>query len=640
VRSWLLESGFGALVPGGRRISFELFRMLKDSIRRLRMKVRVIRLLGFSDVARVGLYRLGLELGVHPVLRIAGAKVHGPFFTGGRLTPTGLVPSERWQSRTSHFGWAEFEVNGDAPDWFVNPFNSRVIAAVDRSWSQIKDFDSKVGDIKAVWEASRFDWVTANAQRAREGDVESLCRLNRWLDDWTHYNPAFHGPNWKCGQEAALRVLQLAAAAQILGEVDAPLEGLQSLVRVHLLRITPTVSYAIGQSNNHGTSEAAALFVGGSWLESLGDPEGKRWEKKGRGLLEDRARRLVEVDGTFSQYSMNYHRVFIDTMAMAEQWRSFLNREPFSEKFGDQCAAATRWLYSFVDPSSGDVPNIGANDGASILTLGDHDFRDFRPSVQRAAALFCAERAFEPDLTIDSPARWLGVELPTIRMTKALTVLRDDGGFGIVRHEDAFAVLRYPRFRHRPSQCDVLHLDLWVHGKPILKDGGTYSYAANDDLYHYFAGVEGHNTVAFDGNEQMPRLGRFLFGDWLESSGTPSIVSSDDQVSISAGYTTRWRGSHERKVQLKSGSLSVTDRIAGFEKEAVLRWRLAAGSWTMEANVVRSDSLTIKIEATMPISRIRIVNGWESLYYLDRKPSPVLEVRVEAEGTVTSSFVW
>ena len=75
----------------------------------------------------------------------------------------------------------------------------------------------------------------------------------------------------------------------------------------HLRRIAPTIRYAIAQDNNHGTSEAAALFIGGTWLALLGEPAGRRWAVRGRRWLEDRAGRLIGVDGSFSQYSLNYH---------------------------------------------------------------------------------------------------------------------------------------------------------------------------------------------------------------------------------------------------------------------------------------------------------------------------------------------
>src|SRR5690606_5962127 len=138
-----------------------------------------------------------------------------------------------------------------------------------------------------------MDWVPAMAQRARQGEQKELERLNAWLADWTTTNAPYQGPNWKCGQEASIRVIHLACAALLLGQVRDPLPALLDLVALHLRRIAPTVQYAMAQDNNHGTSEAAALFVGGSWLAEHGDRRGARWAAAGRNLLENRAARLI-----------------------------------------------------------------------------------------------------------------------------------------------------------------------------------------------------------------------------------------------------------------------------------------------------------------------------------------------------------
>ena len=106
--------------------------------------------------------------------------------------------------------------------------------------------------------------------------------------------------------------MHLAMAALVLGQTRQAGPALRDLIHLHLQRIAPTLSYAIGQDNNHGTSEAAALFIGGSWLQTLGLPAGARWAALGRRWLENRAVRLIGEDGSFSQYSLNYHRVMLD----------------------------------------------------------------------------------------------------------------------------------------------------------------------------------------------------------------------------------------------------------------------------------------------------------------------------------------
>jgi hypothetical protein len=123
-------------------------------------------------------------------------------------------------------------------------------------------------------------------------------------------------------------MMQLLLAAKLLNQ--QPSECLIRFVSEHCQRIASTLAYAMAQNNNHGTNEAAALFIGGSWLEKL-DKKAIYWQKIGRRWLENRAKYLIETDGSFSQYSVNYHRVMLDTVWMAEFWRREVGKKAFSE---------------------------------------------------------------------------------------------------------------------------------------------------------------------------------------------------------------------------------------------------------------------------------------------------------------------
>ena len=71
-------------------------------------------------------------------------------------------------------------------------------------------------------------------------------------------NPPFAGPNWLCGQEAALRVLHLSE------NLPRPLPGwARPVLAAHARRIAANPAYAMAQDNNHPLSEAAGLLVCG-----------------------------------------------------------------------------------------------------------------------------------------------------------------------------------------------------------------------------------------------------------------------------------------------------------------------------------------------------------------------------------------
>ena len=56
----------------------------------------------------------------------------------------------------------------------------------------------------------------------------------------------------------------------------------------------------------------------------------------GRGWLENRAKKLIGKDGSFSQYSLNYHRMLLDTLSIAEVWRQRSETPSFSLIFYSQ----------------------------------------------------------------------------------------------------------------------------------------------------------------------------------------------------------------------------------------------------------------------------------------------------------------
>lgn len=605
-------------------------------------RLRTALALGVPSIARVLAYRAGIRTGLNPVRRLHAAVPVGPLFRAVEpgLPPVDVPPASAWSSGARLFGCWEIGFGDRPPDWLANPLTGQRFPEPERAWWQIPDFDPRVGDVKLIWELSRMDWVLALAQRVRQGDAMALARLNAWLADWCRYNPPYRGPNWKCGQEASIRLMHLAMAALIMGQTRQAEPALRDLIYLHLQRVAPTLSYAMGQDNNHGTSEAAAMFMGGSWLQALGVPLGARWARQGRRWLENRAMRLIARDGSFSQYSLNYHRVMLDTFSMVEVWRRHMALPAFSAQWSARAMAAMRWLHAMVDPHSGDGPNVGANDGARLLQLTETPYRDFRPSLQLAAALFAQRRALEAPGAWDHPLNWLGVSLPSDVLAPAAGLQADDGGFAVLRRGLAMAMLRYPRFRFRPSQADALHLDLWLGGDNLLRDAGTYSYNTQATWMDYFGGTAGHNTVQFDGRDQMPRLGRFLWGDWLRTSDVEDLVDDETGLRFAAAYRDAQGASHRRCVRLTGSSLCVKDEVAGFARRAVLRWRLAPGAWRPEDGRLTNGMHTLGVQGSMPIIRCEITEGWESRHYLEKTPTPVLEIEIDQAGTLTTDYRW
>jgi hypothetical protein len=506
-------------------------------------------------------------------------------------------------------------------------------------WSALPDFGSPFGDIKTVWEASRFAWAPVLACAHRLAPSRGFGALvNAWVADWSEKNPPNVGWNWKCGQETSIRLLHLLLAGHLLGELENPQPALVDFVSTHARRIGSTMQYAVAQDNNHGISEAAALYIAGAWLANVSDDAevkklAARSFRVGRYRLSERVNRLVLPDGTFSQYSTNYHRLLLDVLSLAELFRRLLKLPPFPETMLSKIRSAIEWLTGLIDPDNGDVPNLGHNDGARLLPLCC-TYRDFRPAAELASALFNSKTSYPPG-PWTSALRWLAVEAPYVPPAPQRSRAFPKGGFVVLRtqQQNARVLFRLPRFQFRPAHADALHVDLWLGPHNILRDGGTFSYADRDIMPPLTEGA-GHNLIEFDGRSQMPRVGRFLFGRWLEGTAELEHIRENR---IAAQYRDFNGAEHRRDLHLENGRLTVRDYINGLFHYAILRWRLEPGEWHLHETDCDRDGVNINISGAKDL---RLTEGIESTHYLEARKIPVLVAQVTRDEPVITTISW
>lgn len=604
-------------------------------------RIQTVFSLGIGSVLQVIVYRMLKKLGYYewrtPVRAVAEdgdlLGQPGTSFSKSQSSAAVEAADQAISGRNAIFGGKSYRI-GSPPAWKKNPINGRASLLSDQHWSRIADFDAEFGDIKLVWELSRFQWLLLFARAyLQSGDTKYIDAAIEWAADWLRHNPVNCGPNWMCGQETSIRLIHVLLAERLLSSSAAKSKLLEILVDSHCDRISATTRYATAQKNNHIISEAAGLIIGGSWLEKYASEaatskKGLEWRQLGYRILEKSITRLVMEDGSFAQYSIVYHRLLLDTLSILEWWRDRAGLPEFSKRFYVRAGKATHWLYSFVDESNGDAPNIGGNDSALVYSLCDSGRRDFRPTVQLAGHLFCGEDFYGLG-PWNEPIETLGIASENPRFSHPDSNHFPDGGFSIIRSrfDSSRMYCRFPNFRFRPSQSDALHVDLWHDGVNILRDGGTYSYAATEEELGYFMGVSSHNTCQFDDRDQMPKLGRFLYGSWLKADRVALTCDGDRQL-WQAGYTDRWRCTHERTVESTENTWIVTDKVDGPFKNVTLRWRLCPeAQWRLRDGGVDSDVASINVSSDSESSELAMKVETESRIYFEKRPISVLTIR-------------
>jgi hypothetical protein len=548
---------------------------------------------------------------------------------------------------------------GDPPKWGHNPFSCEDWP-LDEHFADVDEFSR--GDIRVIWEASRFHFayplVRAYWRTGNEKYAEGFWRL---FEQWRNANPPNHGPNWKSGQEASIRVIAWCFALYGLLEAEATtparIVSLAEAIAFSGQRIEVTFDDALSRQNTHGISEGMGLWTIGALFPEFRNA--RRWRRAGRTALDRLGHELIYGDGSFAQHSLNDHRLMLDSYIWSLRLGELIN-EPFGRSLIEQIGRAADWLYQLQDETTGRVPCYGANNGTLILPLTNCDFQDLRPVVHAARYLTTRTRTFENG-PWDEQLFWLfgnrAISAEAIPSPRVDFQARD-GGYYSLRSRTGFAFVRAADFQHRPSHADQLHVDLWWRGINIALDPGTFSYNAPMPWNHALAPTAFHNTVSVDMQSQMIQESRFLFLPWCRGEARRIVRSS-------AGQIAYWEGSHDGYHRLSPGATHrraivrlgddhwvVLDEVQSRDPHICrLHWLLADWPHQMQVRNQQGDLgevVTLRLEtpsgpytihaqgrqAPARFSLLRAdpfsARGWRSAYYQHKEPALSLSLTREA----------
>lgn len=603
---------------------------------------KIIQQIGLIPVLQVALYRFGLITGHYR-----------------RLTPPGgnsqNSPSIAWRKPVQALNTSTLAIFfRDHPDLLTaclketevilsgkcSIFGNRTVEIFRNDLDRTRHWtDYELGrvalpetDIKFIWEPARMAWVYSLARAKAAGSVPTLGKQS-WLllERFLAENPVNCGPNWMNGQEVALRIFALVFFHEAFqDEAGMPADWEQILAQAiikHARRIIPTLVYARGQRNNHLLVEAAGLYTAGTFLPD--HPEANRWKEIGWETFHQALDDQIDEDGTYAQYSTNYHRLMLQT-ALWVKALSLRANENFPQRSSLKLAAATQWLAGLTSPQTGRVPNYGNNDGAYILPLTGSAFHDYRPLVGAAQKFFVANMAENATNEMTLWFEWLAgkpADLPEHAETKITT-----HGYRKLDDGETTAILFAPQFTHRPGQADLLHVELWRMGKPLLLDAGTFHYNADPPWQNALAQTRVHNTLTIDAKDQMRRAGRFLWLDW-PTARWRDVLSADSMDANHDGYR-RYGVSHERSVQMHGQRhWRIVDQISPInyaKKPAVnvcLHWLLQLSHWD------------ITPDGSLSVTDLMQIKPRESVDVDGRHVKPEYQV-IQAGEMLTSSTGW
>ena len=502
--------------------------------------------------------------------RVGMAFAH-PVSRPSKLTPnlpwnpqTAITEADRILNGELKYFAHEFHQTGCPPNWYQVPTTlqppsmaagtpPRAESDSTKHWSQISDDSST--DIKFIWEPNRFGFVYTLVRAYAAAQDEKYAEAF-WgsILDWAEHNPPNTGANWMDGQEIALRLMAWTFGyyqfSNSPSSTPQRIAQFTQFVAAQTERIYKNIDYAISTRSNHTISEAAGLWLVGLLFPELKDSE--KYLSLGRALLEREAAAQIFPDGSYSMYSLNYHRfvlhIYLYVIRLGE-----LNNSLFSNSLYSSISSSIAYLSQLIDSQSGQMPVYGSNDGAFVLPLNNCDFTDYRPFLQLGWYITKKEFLFEPGAW-DEDTFWLcgesftaktatpalaGGARESAKENKKLSDLRElggdsfpDGGVYLLHNINSRALIRCTGFRARPSHADQLHVDLWIHGQNIVCDAGTYLYSGDGLWRNGLAHTSAHNTVTVDGKDQMTMVSRFTWTNWSKGK----VLQHDEKI---------WQGEHD-----------------------------------------------------------------------------------------------
>lgn len=579
-----------------------------------------------------------------------------PRITDEQLKQQIISGADEILSNKLRYFFAKSYYMGEKPDWFLNPQTGQRISP-DKHWTEIEHFDANAGDIKFIWEPSRFAWaytlVRAYSVTSQEIYAEKFWSL---FESWLDSNQPNMGPNFACGQECAIRLMAMCFA--LYGLTAAKASSVERKIKLilaiafHAERIEKNIGFAISTRTNHAMSEAAGLYTAGLLFPEFKDST--QWVAIGKKVLIQVGIDQIYTDGSHIQHSMNYLRLILQDYLWAIRLGQ-LNSDDFPKGIISRVAKAVEFIYQNQDEKNGRVPNYGSNDGSVIIPLNGCDYNDFRPVLQSCWYLIRGEKLYENG-PWDEDLLWFfgpdAVTKPAVKKQRKSTAF-SSGGYYTLRGEKSWAMFRCHSYRTRVGHIDPLHVDLWADGVNLLRDSGSYGYfiPKEPQLEYYFKSIWAHNTVIVDGAEPAQLISRFMWWPLLKSKLLKFAYEKNKGEVVGENSThcnSSGRIIHRRHIVVKNDRWEITDEILGQDEHGVeLRWQLPAAAQIVsskadltQVNLSNGWQLEVNSNETA-ILRAESNAGYESLFYGYKQPSATLSIKKEGRlPIVFRSVIW
>ena len=521
-------------------------------------------------------------------------------------------------------GFSSVELDyGNPMDWQMNPLTGKRCDET-KKWYQIPDFDKERGDIKVIWEASRFSHFLTLARAYLLTSNEKYYRaFSDQLKSWLDNNQYSYGANFKCGQECSLRMVNALLAYTVFMSTDLATDADESNVKDLIDRcyrkVLSNFFYAYKCiRNNHTISELMGMIVG-AWC-----CEDEKQLQKAYRLLDEVIDEQFTDDGGYRQFSFNYQRLALQdlevVMSIAETTKKCLNQKSL-----EKVKNAAFLMYQCQD-ESGDMPNYGSNDGALVFPVTSCGYRDFRPVINTCYSLSTGNQLYETGIHQEELI-WFGrkskfADYKIEKIERGSNQFVNAGLFTI-RKPDSWAMIVANDYKSRPAHMDQLHFDLWVDGVNVFCDAGTYSYASEEG--RKLVRNESHNTSVVMNQPQMNSHGPFMVYGWTKREIQDSQTGFfDGTVWSTNGY------SHHRQIATSDSGYLIGDVV---DTDAYILFHTPCDV-EIKGNTAKLSLGGCTLVEMRCGNKLKSKKSMRSLFYLKGEVTSCIAIKAEADKII------
>jgi len=437
--------------------------------------------------------------------------------------------------------------------WLVDPISGK-------EWDRMVFFsDAKyevegLGDVKYVMEYNKMYHLVVLAQAYYvSSDDKYVKAIDESLNNWVKYvihersvvNNIIMDIAFRCIN--LIHICLLCIKSSYFNKATLPL--ILNIIKIsesQMRRFSTPRWFKTGNGANHTVGEMVGLIIAQLWLSHFTTK--MRFDKAIKEefiYLNITLTNTISKQGVYLEQSANYSRLVAEFLLLLDIFINAIGYKSISTLYNP---SYLKLLLKYLKRIAyhGELPNFGDNDNAKVII-------PFHDETKNIEYLLNYLQKTEHDIGIISDNKGVVCQQNGQWAWKSV----EENDVYIFTRVGPYAFFEEGTAIH--SHSDMLALVLYAKQKPIFIDRGTFLYNSGLSIRNNDRGVEAHNTISFDKEEQAEFLDKWAYLSYPDSKILTSI--GDEKSCYFEGEVTYGNIKHLRTIVYLNSIIRIIDNV-------------------------------------------------------------------------------